>query len=468
MNIKKRFFRTAVAITVASSCSNALAAGFQLNEHSASGLGRAFAGDAAIAENASVIARNPASMSQFDTTAFSIVFHYINPSVDIQGSSTSLTAEKYNQIVEANGLEAAGFNKLTTTHDISVDDVAPAELIPNAYFLTPLNDKIHLGIGGFANYGLSTEYPSDYAASEHADYVSIVTYNLNPSLSYKLSDTLSIGVGGNILYADAKMITKTPDYFTEDAAAYAALNQFLTSIGQAENAIFPSYLKGGMESIRMKGDDIAFGWNAGVLWQATDVLRVSLAYRSKIAIALEGDVSSDIITYPQPYVSTGKLEIDLPEQLELALHYEFDDQLSAQFSAHYTGWNSFQELTAMPDDHAPIQLKEVKFGNTWRYSVGGTYKLNNQWTLRAGYSLDNSAANDEHRSIAIPDTDRHWLSFGSSYKLSEHATFDFAYCHIFATDDAPVNEASHLNTVLNAELSQADVHILSAQMNYQF
>lgn len=61
------------------------AAGFQLAEQSATGLGRAFAGEAAIADNASVLGRNPGAITRFKQTAFSGGFIYIRPQVDIEG-----------------------------------------------------------------------------------------------------------------------------------------------------------------------------------------------------------------------------------------------------------------------------------------------------------------------------------------------------------------------------------------------
>ncbi|MGF1753486.1 outer membrane protein transport protein, partial [Vibrio makurazakiensis] len=63
---------------------NVHAAGFQIVEHSASGLGRAFAGEAAIADNAATLARNPASLSMLETANFTGGISYIDPDVQVQ------------------------------------------------------------------------------------------------------------------------------------------------------------------------------------------------------------------------------------------------------------------------------------------------------------------------------------------------------------------------------------------------
>ena len=58
MNKKRLFSKTLLAATITLATQQATAAGFQLNAQSATGLGRAFAGDAVIADNASVMSRN--------------------------------------------------------------------------------------------------------------------------------------------------------------------------------------------------------------------------------------------------------------------------------------------------------------------------------------------------------------------------------------------------------------------------
>lgn len=83
------FKKSLIAATIALATGQVHAAAFQLNEHSASGLGRAYAGEAAIADNASVLARNPAAMTTFDKMAVSVSGTYIKPDVDVEGKLSS-------------------------------------------------------------------------------------------------------------------------------------------------------------------------------------------------------------------------------------------------------------------------------------------------------------------------------------------------------------------------------------------
>ena len=58
-----KFNKTLLATATLLAAGGVNAAAFQLAEVSTSGLGRAYAGEAAIADNASVVATNPALMS---------------------------------------------------------------------------------------------------------------------------------------------------------------------------------------------------------------------------------------------------------------------------------------------------------------------------------------------------------------------------------------------------------------------
>jgi len=141
------FVRSSLALTLAGLfSSSALAAGFQVNEHSANGLGRAMAGQAAKPENASILATNPAAITAFDKSEFSAQISYLNPEVDIRGESTATTAVG------------------PVTLDASEEDVAKSAVIPSLFYTSPVNEQWSWGLGLFSNYGLATDYSDSYNA----------------------------------------------------------------------------------------------------------------------------------------------------------------------------------------------------------------------------------------------------------------------------------------------------------------
>ena len=92
MKMNKTLLSAAVAVGLLSTSTVTHAAGFQLAEYSATGLGRAYAGEAAIADNAGSQWRNPAMLTYLEGTQVSVGAIYVDPNIDIDGTSTSMMA----------------------------------------------------------------------------------------------------------------------------------------------------------------------------------------------------------------------------------------------------------------------------------------------------------------------------------------------------------------------------------------
>ena len=134
---------------------SALAAGFYLNEHSANGLGRSFAGQAVLAENATVLYSNPAAMTEFDKATASIFVSYVDPGIDSEGTVT-LTNQGQ-----------------TMTMDASQEGVAGSAIIPSAFYVQPINEKVSVGFGAYSNYGLASDYDDNFNALHFANRAEI-------------------------------------------------------------------------------------------------------------------------------------------------------------------------------------------------------------------------------------------------------------------------------------------------------
>ena len=79
-----RFSKTLLASALTLVAGGANAAAFQLAEVSTSGLGMAYAGNAAVADNASVIATNPALMTRFQGAEMSVGGILVDTDLHIQ------------------------------------------------------------------------------------------------------------------------------------------------------------------------------------------------------------------------------------------------------------------------------------------------------------------------------------------------------------------------------------------------
>ncbi|WP_340676777.1 outer membrane protein transport protein [Paraglaciecola sp.] len=423
--------KTLIAVSCAALSIDTFAAAFQLAEHSASGLGRSFAGDAAIAENAGVIARNPALMSQFAHTQISVAATYVEPDVSLTG----LSAPAYSS--------AAAIN---------ADSIAPSALVPAAYFVMPIDDKLAFGLGLFSNFGLATEFADNYAAGQLAGKTEITTVNLNAALSYKVNAQFTIAAGVSYIYADAQ-ITRH---------AGAGLPTYL-------QVTFGSTLgvSNSDEAVNLEGDDNAYGWNAGLTYDVAPGHRLGLHYRAATDITFKGTYSNQlpvVIGGLAGNSAPGTVELELPATAEFSGTHQLNDTVTFHYSMMWTQWSSFQSLEAYTDD-TQVFAKEEGFTNAMRYAIGADYQLNQDIKLRAGIAYDKSPA-DQHMSISIPDTNRLWLSVGANYRLADDSSIDVGMAYLKG-EKQTFTETDKLGGAWEFE-SQGNALLLSAQYNISF
>lgn len=377
MSQKNLFKHSAVAIAVALVSAQVSAAGFQLNEYSSSGLGRAFSGEGAVADNATSGSRNPATMTMFDRTTVSGGVTYINPDIDITGRST----------------------RAPTYNDASAKNIAPHAWVPNMHFIMPLNEQWAVGASATTNYGLATEFNNNFTAGALGGKTDLLTSNLNLSAAYRLNQHFSFGLGFNAVYADATIVRHAGE---------------LGSLASTEIA-------------RLEGKEWGYGWNAGILYEVDKNNRFGLTYRSKVDIDFNGDYTgakSGFVTVP------GKLTLNLPEMWEVSAYHRVAPQWAVHYSMALTSWSTFKELKATGSS-GELFKKEEGFRDAYRLALGTTYYHDDNWTFRAGIAFDDSPVPADKRSISIPDQDRFWLSAGTTYAFNQDMSVDVgvSYMH---------------------------------------
>ncbi len=311
MNQKNLFKQSTIAVAVALFSANVSAAGFQLNEYSSSGLGRAFSGEGAVADNATSGSRNPATMTMFDRPSFSGGVTYINPDIDVSGTNR------------------------TTGNDASAKNIAPHAWVPNLHFIMPLNEQWAIGASATTNYGLATEFNDSYAAGSIGGKTDLLTSNLNLSAAYRLNQHFSFGLGVNAVYADAKITRHLGDLSTA--------------------------LPRTTEIAKLEGKEWGYGWNAGILYEIDENNRVGLTYRSKVDIDFNGDYSNQLPAGPGALNGAtvpGKLTLNLPEMWEASAYHRVAPKWAMHYSLTYTSWSQFQELKATGNNGQTLFQKE--------------------------------------------------------------------------------------------------------------
>ncbi|MCL1142880.1 outer membrane protein transport protein [Shewanella gaetbuli] len=449
--MKKTSLTLAMTLAFLGTTSQIHAAGFQLAEYSSTGLGRAFAGEAAMADNAASQSRNPAMLSYLEGRQLSAGGIYVVPNIDVTGDIAISSPVFGDQVMHV---------------PASAHDVAGPALVPNFYYSNQLNDQWTWGLTVNSNYGLATEIDKTHAAALFGNETAITTVEFNPNIAYKVNQQFTIGAGVRVVYGEGSISATTPywvDGIKYNPAVPAEVAARLPESGTSLKA--------------MEGDDISYGWKAGASWQINPQHRIGLAYHSGVELELDGYASGLLYDGGQDLSIEGYLPIELPAFAELATHHQISEKFALHASINWTQWSVFDELVAyFPGEQKPISgvdsdlVKDENFKDNWRYAVGGTYQLNHDWALRAGLALDTTAVEDDYRTTTIPDADRLWFSVGASYQATENLTIDFAATYIKMYGDAPINEAQDLAGLALVNFSgeaTGDVWLAGIQFSYK-
>ena len=402
--ISYTFNRLPLGLALAGMASLTHAAGFALIEQNASGLGNAYAGQAASAQDASTIFFNPAGLTLLPDRQVVMAGHLIKPQAKFSGTVSPA-------IGGGDGGDAGGL-----------------AVVPNAYFAYRLTPDIHVGLGMNAPFGLKTEYDSTWKGRTQAIKSELKTINLNPSIGWKVSDTLSLGVGLSIQYAKATL--------TNNAGVL------------------------GLATI--EGDDYGWGFNLGGLWQVSPATRIGLAYRSEVDQELEGKAEFSLNALANTPVIA---RVTLPDSASLSVLHKVSPKLELLADVTWTGWSDFEELRVLRTNGTTLGVTPENWSDSYRYSVGANYRINEKLTLRGGVAYDETPVSDIYRTARIPDESRTWLAFGAQYRLSNNTALDFGYAHLLVKD-ARINKTESGITLTGTY--DASVDILSAQFTHNF
>ncbi|MGL6497064.1 outer membrane protein transport protein [Aeromonas veronii] len=412
---------SAIALLVIASQTHA--AGYQLSEQSATGLGRAFAGEAAIADNASVLGRNPGAITRFRSPTLSSGVIYLKPDVNIGG-----------QVHDNFGPQNAIAN-----------DIADDAWIPNLYFIAPINERLSMGLSATSHYGLGIKMPQGYHAGHFGNVSDIRTVDLGSALAYRVSDMLSIGVGLSLIQGEGEV-----------------------------GGTYPTTLTNGQSVIakHVKGDGRELGWNTGILLTPGKQTRIGLSYRNGVDLKLKGDATLSKPVAPSKFVSIsdqGNLVLPLPATAELAVFQQINDKLAIHSSINWTDWSKFTSLTANLDHLGTLPIKEEHWEDSWRYALGMTYQLDAKWQLRSGVAYDASPVPADRRTISIPDADRLWYSLGMGYKFTPDLSVDLGLT-LLDGKKVDVHESFTLGNYQSRfdGTSEGDAWLAGAQLSYLF
>ncbi|MFN4021265.1 MAG: OmpP1/FadL family transporter [Hydrogenophilus thermoluteolus] len=422
--MKRNTFRltTLASALFVAGLSSAHAGGFQLLEQNASGIANAYAGSAAVADNASTIFFNPAGVTQLSgAKEVSLGLAVVKPSFKFANQGSLAAVPPLTPVPVP----------LTGSNGADAGDWAA---IPNGYYAQRINDRLSVGVGFGAPFGLKTEYTDDWVGRFQSTLFDIKTMNVNPSVAYRVNDKVSVGAGVSIQKMEA-----TYDRFAS-LFAPASLVPLLGGTQAAANAAMQN------TKLRLKADDVSLGWNVGVLFQPTAATRVGLSYRSKVKHTLTGTLTASggaaaVLSNPAIGAAgvNAKVDVDLPDTFIVSFTHQLNPRWEVLADLSWTGWSSLDVLpiyrTSGVQAGTTADVLDAHFRDTWRVALGANYHYNDAWTFKFGIAHDESPVkNADTRLVSLPDNNRIWLSFGAQWRPDRATRVDFGLAHLFIND----------------------------------
>jgi long-chain fatty acid transport protein len=367
-----------------------LAGGFQINEHGAKamGMGGAFT---AQANDPSAIFFNPAGLGFQKGMKVMLGTTLMFPSTTFTGPTP-----------------------LTTETKMESQIFYPS----NFYGTYALENGLVFGLGYFSAYGFGTKWPSDWIGKTAAIKTDLKTHFINPTIAYKISDQLSLGLGVSYVLADVE----------------------LTKVG-----------------LTMTGDGTGFNFDAGILYKPIEDLSLGLSYRHSSELKLSGKAKSILL----PSELDGETTITLPNNILAGIAYNISPDFTIEAGFQYVGWSSYDTLK-LKITGLPLSAMPKDWENVYLIRLGGEYRYE-QFAFRAGYVYDQTPQPDKAVEPMLPDANHNEFVFGIGYKLTDELNLDFAYQLIMAADrtvTAPTNPFPGTY--------KSTTHVFGINIGYQF
>ena len=399
------------------------ASGFSILEQSVSGLGRGLAGMTASTDDPSALYFNPAGAAWVERPTLVLGNHLLTGKVKFHDDGSTIPGHESGDIIRKT-------------------------LIPNMDYVYPIGDGLNLNLAMSATSGTATNYHRNWVGRYFGIDTSIAVIEVLPSVSYRLSETLAVGAGLMIDYAEMKARQKLP------TAAY-----------------------GRDTKLQMKGDDVGIGFTLGVVWKPTETTTVGLGYRSRSTYELDLDAKFyNIPPMLGAFLGTGThykdhatLKLKMPQNVNFGIQQKINDRLTLMADIAWTQWSTMKEMTTV-FQRGPLVTKNtqvMKWHDSWRFAFGGEYKLSDKWTLRCGTAFDQRAVTkQENKTVMLPDSHRIWACVGASYQWNEHLRLDAGWNHIFFHRSHAIQKLSETQYIKGTYRGYTD--LLSLGLKYEF
>lgn len=334
-------------------------------------------------------------------------------------------------------------------------------LLPALHTVSPEFNGMRFGFSLVYPAGLSKRWADPFPRTFSEDFT-LRVIEANPSLAFKLSDTLAVAGGLRLLKASGQVRSMGTTVASQAGPIYATISR------------------------AMEGDALAFGYNLAASWRPAPCLAFAATYRSRVDLDLEGDATlsssagflSDGTPVPHllpagSYSGQAGVSAPVPAVLTLGAAWTFGKS-TIEFTWDRTFWDAYQQLdftypaalghpvlTAAFDN--PLAKRWV---NTDAFRLSLTQRLSNSLTLRLGLALDGNPVPDETLGFELPDANGRTVAGGLRYRLNDRLDAGFAYLY---TDKRTRSvDQTATGGSINGTFTGTAAHMLALGLNGRF
>ena len=432
--------------------------GLAISSQGAIGMGNAYAGAGASANDVATVWANPAAM---------IYLKNGKQVVGLAGNITATTLEFTDKGSTVN--PAFGSGPVSGTTSETNDNNS---YIPNIYFARHVNPDLAFGFGLSAPFGTSSDYGDTWTGRYHALETNVSAIDLNPTVAYRVNEKLSIGGGISVQIVNAKL---------ESALDSAALCYGLAPTIDCINAGISStntVTQDGSATIEADGTGVTF--NLGLLYTPMPGTNIGFTYRHGTDHKLSGDADFTLNEQLAQVFADNQIPLftdtgttvtaSLPATYDFSIAHALNPKVQLLGSVLWTQWNVFDQLVSDFDNPAqPNSTVTFNYEDSVRASAGFNYFLNEKVTLRAGFAYDQEPVpNPSRRSPRGAANDRYWYSAGASYAFNKKASLHFGFAHLEVDQSAIDNTGDAPGSPTLRGLFDLTANLASLQFNWQF
>jgi long-chain fatty acid transport protein len=325
-------------------------------------MGVANAGAGALANDSSIAWHNPAGMTRLSGT-------HGQATAGLLFGNVKFDADSDTPVAGGDGGQAA---------------INPAPIL-NATFVHSLTEKLKLGfaLGSVAGAGL--DYGNNWAGRQQNTKVELLTLTGIPSVAYK-QHWLSVGVGLTVNYGN--------------------LNTFkLKAPNPAET------------TIKVDGDDWAFGFTGGVLVEFNDHSRLGVKYLSKTKYDFDGKVKTSGGALGGINVHS-KTTIEFPQMVVAHFYHEINDQFAVLAQADWEDWSEFDDIPLSTSTGVEGAIPR-NWKDTYKLGAGLHYRPSKPWLLMTGFAWDSNPVDSKDRTADMPMDRQLRYAVGTTYQWNE-------------------------------------------------